>query len=48
LKAELEAVTAGLARVKQHAETLQKRRDEMRDEIGRMRVALGQAPQAAR
>ena len=26
----------------------QKRRDEMRDEIGRLKVALGQAPEAVR
>ena len=46
LKSELEAVTAGLDRAKQHVHTLQARRDQMRDEIARLKVALGQAPDA--
>jgi chromosome segregation ATPase len=46
LKTELEAVKAGLERTKQHVNVLQSRRDQMRDEIARLKVALGQAPDA--
>jgi chromosome segregation ATPase len=46
LKGELEAVKAGLERTKQHVNVLQTRRDQMRDEIARLKVALGQAPDA--
>jgi multidrug resistance efflux pump len=46
LKTELEAVKAGLERAKQHVTVLQSRRDQMRDEIAKLKVALGQAPDA--
>ena len=46
LKAELEAVRAGLERAKQHVNVLQSRRDQMREEIARLKVQLGQAPDA--
>ena len=47
LKAELEAVRAGLERAKQHVNVLQSRRDQMREEIARLKVQLGQSPDAA-
>ena len=41
---ELEATRAGLERAKQHVNVLQSRRDQMRDDIGRLRFQLGLAP----
>ncbi len=44
LGADLEATRAGLDRAKQHVQALQTRRDEMRDEVARLKVQLGLAP----
>jgi chromosome segregation ATPase len=41
LRAELEATRAGLERVKQHAVALQSRRDDMREEVARLKMQLG-------
>ena len=46
LKAELEAVRAGLEQAKQHVTVLQSRRDQMREEIARLKVQLGHSSDA--
>jgi myosin protein heavy chain len=46
LKTELEATRAGLDRAKQHIARLQARRDQMQDEIAKLKVKLGLAPDA--
>ncbi len=46
LKAELDATRAGLERTKQHVNTMQTKREQMRSEIARMKAQLGLAPDA--
>jgi chromosome segregation ATPase len=46
LASDLEATKAGLDRAKQHVSVLQSRREQMREEIARLRVQLGLAPDA--
>jgi chromosome segregation ATPase len=44
LGADLDATRAGLERAKQHIAAIQTRRDQMRDEIARLKIQLGMAP----
>jgi hypothetical protein len=41
LRTEVESLRAGLERAKQHVTILQTRRDQMRDVISKLKVALG-------
>jgi chromosome segregation ATPase len=45
-RSEIEGQRQGLERAKQHIAVLQSRRDQMRDEIARLKVKLGLAPDA--
>ncbi|MHA3773400.1 hypothetical protein ACXR0O_17845 [Verrucomicrobiota bacterium sgz303538] len=44
-RVEAEAVNAGLERTKQHVAALQSRRDQMREEISRLKFSLGLTPE---
>jgi predicted nucleic acid-binding Zn-ribbon protein len=46
MREEIEATKQGLERSKQHVNVLQSRRDQMRDEIAKLKVKLGMAPDA--
>ena len=46
LNAELEATRAGLERAKQHVNALHNRRDELQEEMARLKMKMGLAPAA--
>jgi hypothetical protein len=46
LRADLEATRAGVERAKQHITALQERRDQLQEEMARLKLQLGLAPSA--